>query len=310
MLAEIAIRGAGPFRPSWGAGTGSGLLDRTPKACDTCPPEAGVTRHKHWQAARAFALVAGLVLPGIRTAAASEPVVRVLLETTSRAVEVGLPGGSRQQIRPAAGGGLRTPSGSLPSGSVWQSPRRGLHEFGKWRFEGQLRVHRDPEGLRVIALVPLERYVEGAIGREMPSSWDAEALRAQAIVSRTYALRALRKPAAPIYDVEASTVSQVFGGADAAVPSVRAAAAATRGQYLALNGEPILAVFHSASGGRTAGAEEVWGDPVPYLRSQVVEEEEEGAVYLLARGSCAHHTPAGSGSARAGRRKGSETQGE
>ena len=147
--------------------------------------------------------------------------------------------------------------------------------MGDWTIDGRIRVRSGGAGLAVIGLVPLERYVEGGVGREMPSSWDARALRAQAVVSRTYALHALRHPRDADYDVEATTASQVFGGRAAAVPAVRAAVAATQGEYLAHAGKPILAVFHSASGGRTAAAEEVWGDSRPYLRSIEVEEEEE-----------------------------------
>ena len=77
------------------------------------------------------------------------------------------------------------------------------------------------------------------------------------------------------WDLAADTSGQVYGGADAETPAVLEATRATRGQWLAWQGQPILAVYHSASGGRTASAEEVWGRALPYLRSLPVEGEED-----------------------------------
>jgi stage II sporulation protein D len=72
-----------------------------------------------------------------------------------------------------------------------------------------------------------------------------------------------------------STGHQVYGGVDAEIPEVVAAVSATRGAFLTYRRKPILAAYHSASGGRTASAEEVWGESLPYLVSMNVEGEEE-----------------------------------
>ena len=186
--------------------------------------------------------------------------------------------GSTVRIASGPSDGLRVDMRAAspgPTGPSWESPNAGIHRFEQWTIEGRLRVQRRESGLAVVALVPLERYVEGAVGREMPSGWEPAALRAQAIVSRSYALRATNAPENAHYDVAATTASQVFGGSDALAASVRLAVQQTRGEFLEYAGQPILAAFHSASGGRTAGAEEVWGDPLPYLVSLAVEEEEE-----------------------------------
>ena len=218
-------------------------------------------------------LLAASLLAVAWPADAADPAVRVVLERAAGAVRLQLPDHSMLRVDFGPGGGLRV--GSRASGPIWESSRRGLHRFGEWTIDGRLRVVRRGGTLLVIALVPLERYVEGAVGREMPTSWQHEALMAQAVVSRTYALRAIGEPADPDYDVEATTTSQVFGGVAAVAPSVRRAVRDTHGEYLVYRGRPILAVFHSASGGRTAAAEEVWGDSLPYLRSLVVEDEDE-----------------------------------
>ena len=114
--------------------------------------------------------------------------------------------------------------------------------------------------------VPLERYVEGVVASEVYASWPEEVLKAQAVVARTYALHESSRRRGEPYDLESSVLSQAYGTREV-TPSVRQAARLTRGEYLAWRGEPVLSVFHSAAGGRTASAEEVWGEALPYLRS-------------------------------------------
>jgi stage II sporulation protein D len=123
--------------------------------------------------------------------------------------------------------------------------------------------------------VGLEDYVAGTLGREIYVEWERETLKAQAVVIRSYALHQRAKNHSEPFHVRAGTRSQVYGGVDAESPGVLAAVAATRGEYLAYQQLPILAVYHSASGGRTAGAEEVWGESVPYLVSVEVSGEED-----------------------------------
>jgi stage II sporulation protein D len=136
-------------------------------------------------------------------------------------------------------------------------------------------VQRTADGLLVVNEVPLERYVEGILLREVYPGWDAAVLRAQAVVARTYALyrRSRSRPERP-WDLTASDDSQVYGGIAAEAPEARRAVAATRAEVLVFEGRPILAAYHSASGGRTASAQEVWGRAVPYLVSVPVEGEE------------------------------------
>jgi len=113
------------------------------------------------------------------------------------------------------------------------------------------------------------------VGGEVYASWQPETLKAQAVVARTYALHQARSRSERGFDLEAGTHGQVYGGLDAAHPAAVAAARATRGERLTWRDQPILAVYHSASGGQTASAEEVWGRAVPYLISHPVENEED-----------------------------------
>lgn len=128
-------------------------------------------------------------------------------------------------------------------------------------------------GLAVVNEVPLERYLAGTLSREMYGSWDQGALQAQAVASRTYALHQRTTHAERPWHLSAGTASQVYGGVDAESAAVEEALGATRGQILTHAGTPILAVFHSSSGGQTASAEEVWGEPRDYLVSVPVDDE-------------------------------------
>jgi stage II sporulation protein D len=139
-----------------------------------------------------------------------------------------------------------------------------------------VEVLRTDSGLAVVNELPLESYLAGSLGREMHASWKPAALRAQAVASRTYALYRIRTArSGSAYHLTSDTGSQVYQGIEAESKPVWAALEATRGQVLSYRGRPILAVFHSASGGVTASAQEVWGEPHAYLISQPVEGEDD-----------------------------------
>jgi SpoIID/LytB domain protein len=129
-----------------------------------------------------------------------------------------------------------------------------------------LQILPSDAGLRVINHLPLEQYLASVVGSEMPASWPQAALRAQAVAARTYVLRQ-RKPRA-LFDVTATTASQVYRGLEAETASTREAVAATRGQVLLFDGGLLDAVFHSSSGGAsTENSGEIWNQQLPYLVS-------------------------------------------
>jgi stage II sporulation protein D len=199
-------------------------------------------------------------------AAADE--VRVLLVEGAKAVQVG---GLR--LTPD-GEGLR--AGERRLGAEWRlGAGAGPHRVNDLRVRGSVVVQRTEGGLRVVNGVPLEDYVAGTLGSEIYPSWAAETLKAQAVVARTYALYQRARRRGEAFDVRASAADQVYGGLDAETPALRAAVRGTRGEVLVYRGEPILAAFHSASGGQTASADEVWGRAVPYLVSRPVADEED-----------------------------------
>ncbi len=141
-----------------------------------------------------------------------------------------------------------------------------------------LLIPVDRGGMDVVNRVPLEQYVERSVSREVYASWPAEALRAQAVVARTYALHQARVHVSEEFDLKASVLSQRYGGGP--VPAaIRRAVAATRGEYLTYEGAPILAAYHSSAGGRTASSAEVWGTALPYL-SAVDSPDDEAPDYF------------------------------
>ena len=137
-------------------------------------------------------------------------------------------------------------------------------------YRGRAEVLRDRTGLTVVNRLPMESYLLGVVSAEMGrrSSSEHAALRAQAVVSRTYAFRNLGRWRSQGFDLYATVSDQAYGGIGAETPEGRAAVSETRGRVLTYNGAPIEAFYYSTCGGRTADGYEVFrGASRPYLRS-------------------------------------------
>ncbi len=134
-------------------------------------------------------------------------------------------------------------------------------------YRGTVTLHRAGARLTVVNRLPLDRYLRGVVPWEMPFYWHREALKAQAVVARSYALATL-KPTS-LFDTYADTRSQVYGGIQAERIPTNRAIAATAGRVLLWQGEVATTFYHSTSGGRTAPVDQVWpnASPVPYLVS-------------------------------------------
>jgi stage II sporulation protein D len=122
------------------------------------------------------------------------------------------------------------------------------------------------EGLCAINHVDIEDYLYGVVPREMPDSWAEHALMAQAVAARTYALYIKEKSTHPMYDLEATTASQVYGGCRSESKRSTKAVHATRNQVMTHDGRLIIAYFHSDSGGHTEDPSNVWNtEKISYL---------------------------------------------
>ena len=132
---------------------------------------------------------------------------------------------------------------------------------------GRVIVKRQNGKLLAINEVPLEDYVKGVVPSEMSAAWHPEALKVQAIATRTYALYKMRQNARKDFDVLASIKDQVYlyRGRASAGAAARAVDD-TRDLVLAYRDEPILAVFSSTAAGQTEDAWNVWAVDMPYLK--------------------------------------------
>ncbi len=197
--------------------------------------------------------------------------------------------------------GTGAPLGAIPAGATWQvvvdsaggaglrvlkpdgsasEPHRGISAVNVTenrfamvngrRYRGRINLVRTDAGMTVMNRVPVESYVAGVLGLELgPRRPDEfQALLAQAVVSRTFALRNLRRWEADGVDAWADTRDQVYAGVAGETPQVWAAVRATAGQVVRYHGELIDAYFHSTCGFSTAGVEEAFraSQPRPYLR--------------------------------------------
>ncbi len=116
----------------------------------------------------------------------------------------------------------------------------------------------------------VEDYLKGVLPFEMGKQTEAEleALKAQAVTARTYALSQIKKSESKGFDLESSVIDQVYGSMDKEEKLVNKAIAATEGQVITYNGEFIQAFYHANCGGRTESVDEVWGyDKIHYLIS-------------------------------------------
>lgn len=146
-----------------------------------------------------------------------------------------------------------------------------LIEINKKQYRGNMDIHitQGNNGLTIVNVLPVEQYLYGVIAKEISPDWHLEAVKAQAVAARTYALYNMNKHRVDGYDVCATNDCQVYGGRENESPRVLKAVNDTAGQVLMYQGKVIPAYFHSSSGGYTENSENVWGTYQPYSRGVV-----------------------------------------
>lgn len=133
-------------------------------------------------------------------------------------------------------------------------------------YRGLAELNVTDKGILVINQLPLEEYLVGLINCEISSAWPIEAVKAQAIIARTYALnRKMARITSP-YHLESSVIDQVYEGCLIEDSRARRAVSETEGEVLTYGGGIIQAFYHSSCGGRTEASENVWGASLPYLK--------------------------------------------
>ena len=233
----------------------------------------------------------------------AEPEVRIGLAVGARSATIGgtgdlvvtdpsgarlgaIPAGEQWRVVPAGGGVALQPPGRVTPATgevvalIAADPAELVRLNGR-PYRGTVEIARDTGGLTVVNRVPLESYLPGVVSAEMGRRGPAEfeALKAQAIASRTYALRNLGRRAALGFDLHAGVADQVYAGSAAETSEGVEAVRQTRGLVLTHGGAPIDAFYYSTCGGRTAdGVEAFRAAARPYLRS-FADVDENGQAY-------------------------------
>jgi stage II sporulation protein D len=139
-----------------------------------------------------------------------------------------------------------------------------IEGFGHYR--GSLVARATGGNILVINQLGSEAYVKGVVANEVPSSWPAAALQAQAVVARSYGLATGQQGP---FDQYADTRSQVYGGKDSETKETNRAVAATAKEVVTYRGDPAITYYFSTSGGQTENSEFGFsgGNAIPYLKS-------------------------------------------
>ena len=239
--------------------------------------------------ARAGRLLAALVLglasvAGLPRLADALPPMRIALADGLQHVEIGaadlvtvrdpatggvvvtLPGARIVRVVPA-GAGLDVVGARRTDGRALRfEVRRGPLRVGARDYIGALEIWRQGEGLLLVNDVAMEEYVAGTVRGEASERWPAEALRALAVVARTYAVFQQNRSAGRVFHLVSGNQDQNFVGLALEGSPAREAARTTAGQVLTWQGRVFPTFYHSDSGGFTEAPQSVFsGDGVPPL---------------------------------------------
>lgn len=160
---------------------------------------------------------------------------------------------------------------ALPASGVWLKPEGELTTLqGKGRYRGRIEIFPNAQGrLTVVNTLDLETYLRGVVPKEM-GAWEfpsIEALKAQAVAARTYAVANRGKRSADGFDMGDTVADQVYGGRDGEQPLTDRAILETEGLFATYGGKPIQALFMANCGGHTTDVAHVFGGDAPYLRA-------------------------------------------
>ena len=167
--------------------------------------------------------------------------------------------------------------GILFDGKVFLTKRLALEPnrdasitVNKRRFRGHVTLLASPDQkLNVINVVDLEQYIKGVLYHEISHKWPIEAIKAQAVAARSYAVYAMQQNKARDFDVTNDIYSQVYGGKNSERYRTGIAVDETKGEVLTFNDKILPAFFHATCGGLTESASEVWNLDLPPLQGEL-----------------------------------------
>lgn len=150
---------------------------------------------------------------------------------------------------------------------VIKPPEKGFVSAKRRWYRGEFIVENRGGYLIVVNNIPLEDYMLGVVPSEMPSKWNYEALKAQAIAARSYAIANRGKRASHGYDLKDTPEDQAYGGASSETAATNNAVMETKGIVITYNQKVIPAYYSASAGGHTVNAGAVWNKDLPYLKS-------------------------------------------
>ena len=234
---------------------------------------------------QAIFTVVCLLLGMIRVTEAAVPAVRAVIAQDQHSVEITAPEGTSFFVDGRAGNlpflpqAKRVILAADNSGFSFnamrfeattlllQAPEGKTIEVNRRSYRGALLVRRNSgeDRFQVINQLPVEQYLYGVVPKEMPAVWPKEALKAQAIAARSFALALSAENKQLAYDIPFG--SQVYGGFSAEQPATTQAVNDTRGLILTDHGRCIQTYYFSVSGGYTESSEDAWGVAKSYLQA-------------------------------------------
>ncbi len=137
--------------------------------------------------------------------------------------------------------------------------------FAKFTYEGEIVLIASGGRLTVVNRLDIEKYLRGVVSFEISPKWAQEVLKAQAIISRTFAIAQMGRHNSAGFDVCNADHCQVYKGTSVYNASTDRAISQTRDRVLTYKGQLAQTYFCSDSGGATANIADVWGKPIPYL---------------------------------------------
>ena len=153
-------------------------------------------------------------------------------------------------------------------------PQKGFLIVSGKEYRGVMNIAPDGDGISVVNVLPMEEYLRGVVPCEVPASWHTEALKAQAVAARTYAVNRLGQFEDRPFDVYGTVADQAYGGVGREYETTDEAIRATRGLVMTYEGEAIIAYFSASAGGCSTDPVDSKGVELPYLRSVISPDED------------------------------------
>lgn len=200
-----------------------------------------------------------------------------ILDADSKAVIGSVPAGTEATIT-LFDGAFSSEGYLAPCTSAVSLESASLISYNGASYRGSFELQNHDEKITVINTVNTEEYLASVLGREMSASWPIEALKAQAVCARNYAVSNINKHSAYGFDLCATVDCQVYGGVASEGERTREAVEATKGVLATYLGRVVPLFYFSCDGGYTENSENVWPNAEGYLRGKQDIYEDESYI--------------------------------